>query len=295
MHGLMLLQEELPAELSFHIPELYHKRIIGVGGKSIQRVMKQYGVYVKFSNADEHAAIGGYHEIEDNVVARTPAKNAQNLQELKVAIMEMVVPRDKNYIVHVVSIPRKYHRNLANEKKAMLYGAYRRSMCQTKLTCHVDIDKRNSTTIFFPDASSGSDDVTLFGPENQISWAVRALHDHVPLVLNYRIPATTPMMQLLVSADFKGLQDRLQADFQVVAVPAVDATAPHNSAIRLHLMLANAQQLPAVREALEEFLELHDISPQADLRRRSKGLSSKSASPEARLRSSASEYRSKQA
>lgn len=68
--GLSLLQEELPAEISFHIPEGYHKRIIGVGGKNIQRIMKKYGVYVKFSNAEDHAQLGGYVDNEDNVVAR---------------------------------------------------------------------------------------------------------------------------------------------------------------------------------------------------------------------------------
>jgi hypothetical protein len=76
LQGLTMLQEELPAEVSFHIPEGYHKRIIGVGGKNIQRIMKMYGVYVKFSNAEEFAQLGGYLDNEDNVVARTPAKNA---------------------------------------------------------------------------------------------------------------------------------------------------------------------------------------------------------------------------
>jgi hypothetical protein len=90
LSGLGLLQEELPAELSFHVPEAYHKRIIGVGGKSIQRIMKKYGVYVKFSNAEEFAALGGYNDNEDNVVARTPAKNAMNLENLKGAVMDMV-------------------------------------------------------------------------------------------------------------------------------------------------------------------------------------------------------------
>lgn len=36
LHGLSLLQGELPGEISFHVPEIYHKRIIGVGGKNIQ-------------------------------------------------------------------------------------------------------------------------------------------------------------------------------------------------------------------------------------------------------------------
>ena len=93
LHGLSLLQEELPAEISFHVPEAYHKRIIGVGGRSIQRIMKKYGVYVKFSNAEEFAALGGYNDNDDNVVARTPAKNAINLDNLKQSVMELVNPK----------------------------------------------------------------------------------------------------------------------------------------------------------------------------------------------------------
>lgn len=99
--GLALLQEELPAEVSFHVPESYHKRIIGVGGRSIQRIMKKFGVYVKFSNAEEFAALGGYADNEDNVVARTPAKNAVNLDNLKLSVMELVNP--KVCILHVRS------------------------------------------------------------------------------------------------------------------------------------------------------------------------------------------------
>ena len=91
--GLTLLQEELPAEISFHVPEAYHKRIIGIGGRNIQRIMKKYGVYVKFSNAEEFAALGGYNDNEDNVVARTPSKNAINLDNLKQSVMEIVNPK----------------------------------------------------------------------------------------------------------------------------------------------------------------------------------------------------------
>lgn len=93
LQGLSLLQEELPAEASFHVPESYHKRIIGVQGKNIQRIMKLYGVYVKFSNAEEFAQLGGYGDNEDNVVARTPAKNSAGLESLKGSVMELVNPK----------------------------------------------------------------------------------------------------------------------------------------------------------------------------------------------------------
>lgn len=55
--------------------------------------MKKYGVYVKFSNAEEFAQVGGYIDNEDNVVARTPAKNAGSLDQLKQSVMELVNPR----------------------------------------------------------------------------------------------------------------------------------------------------------------------------------------------------------
>lgn len=85
-----MFEEELPAEISFLVPEAFHKRIIGVGGKNIQRIMKKFGVYVKFSNSEEFNELGGYYENEDNVIARTPAKNANNLESLKLAILDMV-------------------------------------------------------------------------------------------------------------------------------------------------------------------------------------------------------------
>ena len=52
--------------------------------------MKKYGVYVKFSNAEEFAQLGGYTDNEDNVIARTPFKNHMNLESLKLSVMELV-------------------------------------------------------------------------------------------------------------------------------------------------------------------------------------------------------------
>ena len=141
LHGLSMLQEELPAELSFHVPESYHKRIIGVGGKNIQRIMKKYGVYVKFSNAEEFAQLGGYSDNEDNVIARTPAKNARELEQLKQSVMELVAPKDKDYTVETVSIPRRYHRTLLGEKSIFIH----------------DIEAKTNSVVRFPNKETASD------------------------------------------------------------------------------------------------------------------------------------------
>lgn len=98
LNGLTMLFDELPAEISFQIPEFYHKRIIGIAGKNIQRIMKKFGVYVKFSNAEDFALLGGYEKNSDNCLARTPAKNSSSLENLKSSIMELVNAKDKDFV-----------------------------------------------------------------------------------------------------------------------------------------------------------------------------------------------------
>jgi predicted PilT family ATPase len=171
LQGLALLQEELPSEISFHVPESYHKRIIGVGGRSIQRIMKKYGVYVKFSNAEEFAQLGGYTDNEDNVIARTPFKNHMNLESLKLSVMELVnekvrsvfvrriqvltCPQDRDFINQTVLIPHQLHRKLLGEKHVNIE----------------DIEAKTNSRISFPGSESGSDVVTIYGPEQQIENA----------------------------------------------------------------------------------------------------------------------------
>src|ERR1700761_6186290 len=91
-NGLDLVEQEMPASISFHVPDQYHKRIIGIGGQHIQRIMKKYSVFVKFSNAMDRGGVGkDDDDIKvDNVICRTPARNAQSLDMVKQEIMDMV-------------------------------------------------------------------------------------------------------------------------------------------------------------------------------------------------------------
>ena len=82
----------MPASISFHVPDQYHKRIIGIGGQHIQRIMKRYSVFVKFSNAMDRGGVGKEEDDlkVDNVICRTPARNAQSLDQVRQEIMDMV-------------------------------------------------------------------------------------------------------------------------------------------------------------------------------------------------------------
>jgi hypothetical protein len=251
LQGLSLLQEELPAEISFHVPETYHKRIIGVGGRSIQRIMKKYGVYVKFSNAEEFAALGGYNDNEDNVVARTPAKNAINLDNLKQSVMELVNPKDKDYVNETVSIPRRYHRTLLGEKSIFIH----------------DIETKTSSRVRFPDKETASDVVTIFGPESQVQIAAAMLLDHVPFEADMAVPPSADLPHLYASTDFVAFVERVKREFQVSIAANTKAPASNGSSgldtteysFKFQCQRSNSDFLITAREMLEQFLINHNI------------------------------------
>ena len=146
--GLLYLEDELPSELSFHVAESFHKRIIGVGGKNIQRIMKKYGVYVKFSNALEFLSLGGYFENNDNVIARTPSKNSSNLKELKSSILELVSPIIETS-VYKFKLDRFYHHLVIGHQASNIKR----------------IEAATSTCIIIPERETGLDQIDISGTE----------------------------------------------------------------------------------------------------------------------------------
>ncbi|EKM83401.1 hypothetical protein AGABI1DRAFT_65960 [Agaricus bisporus var. burnettii JB137-S8] len=252
IQGLSLLQEELPAEISFHVPEAYHKRIIGVGGRSIQRIMKKYGVYVKFSNAEEFAALGGYNDNDDNVVARTPAKNAINLENLKQSVMELVNPKDKDFVNETVSIPRRYHRTLLGEKSIFIH----------------DIETKTNSRVRFPDKETASDVVTIYGPESQVQIAATMLLDHVPFEADMAVPPNTDLPRLCTLPEFINLVESVKRELQVSISPNFKQTVTSNGAsgtetptdysFKFRCQRSNSDFLITAREMLEQFLMNHN-------------------------------------
>ncbi|KAI9572663.1 cytoplasmic protein [Boletus coccyginus] len=270
--GLTLLQEELPAEISFHVPEAYHKRIIGIGGRNIQRIMKKYGVYVKFSNAEEFAALGGYNDNEDNVVARTPSKNAINLDNLRQSVMEIVNPKDKDYVNETLSIPRRYHRTLLGEKAIFIH----------------DIESKTNSRVRFPDKETASDVVTIFGPESQVQIAAAMLLEHVPFEADMAVPPSLDLPVVCASPEFVAFVERVKREFQLSITPNLKPPAPihstngsstsldHPSAsqaspqaaqiqsqgeysFKFRCQRSNSDFLLAAREMLEQFLLNHNV------------------------------------
>lgn len=90
VQGAVLLSGELPAEISFFIPQQYHKEIIGVRGSHVQTIMNKFDVYIHCADRDEQVHRGGYFENEDNTYIQCPAKNLPKLALAKAGIMDLV-------------------------------------------------------------------------------------------------------------------------------------------------------------------------------------------------------------
>ncbi|KAM0673193.1 hypothetical protein GVAV_003358 [Gurleya vavrai] len=82
---LVMLENEYPAEISFFLHEKHHRRIIGFGGKNIQRIMKKYGVYIKFMGEEEK----NFNGLNGNVIVKTPKRNFENLEKMKEEVLTL--------------------------------------------------------------------------------------------------------------------------------------------------------------------------------------------------------------
>lgn len=207
--GLELVELEMPASISFHVPDTYHKRIIGIGGQHIQRIMKKYSVFVKFSNAMDRGGLGKDDDDVkvDNVICRTPARNADNLELVKQEIMDMVEKPDAEYVSEQVPVDRLYHRELIARMPEI-----------------EALEKKWNCKITFPSTEQASDIITMSGPQWQVPLArdeflvshldkmncardvniLTRLQRMVPVSHEIEFPSSDKLRAYLTSTEFTG-------------------------------------------------------------------------------------------
>ncbi|KAK5998456.1 KH domain-containing protein [Cladobotryum mycophilum] len=199
--GLSLVEQEMPASISFHVPDQYHKRIIGIGGQHIQRIMKKHSVFVKFSNAMDRGGMGREDDDikVDNVICRTPARNAQNLDAVKNEILEMVDRADSEYTSQMVSVDRLYHRELI-----------------ARLTAIEELENKYNCKISFPSTEQASDEVTVTGPQWQVPHCVDEFLGMVPDKHELVLARSTELVKFLESPEFAhDLVPKLKNQYEV--------------------------------------------------------------------------------
>ncbi|KAI9498114.1 hypothetical protein BDB00DRAFT_801188 [Zychaea mexicana] len=265
LEGLAMLQDELPAETSFFVPEIYHRRIIGVAGKNIQRVMKRFGVYVKFSGAEEFTSLGGYFENEHNVVARTPTKNRANLDNLKAAVMEFVTfQKDRDFITNTIQIPSHLHRDISTH-----HGSEIR-----------ETGRLHNTRVWWPERV-GTDEVLVVGPASHIATTLQLINSIITREAYIVIPSTDASRDLLASrvGVVKRLADKIHRELEVhVLIPNTNDDEDvamsnnvywmHNHSsmhvVRLRYQQSHEQHLATAKEMLLAFFKEHGVPVKAN-------------------------------
>ncbi|KAH8592974.1 hypothetical protein B0O99DRAFT_596793 [Bisporella sp. PMI_857] len=199
--GLSLVEQEMPASISFHVPDQYHKRIIGIGGQHIQRIMKKHSVFVKFSNAMDRGGVGREDDDikVDNVICRTPARNAQNLELVKSEILDMVDRADSEFTSQTVDVDYLYHRQLI-----------------ARLDRLEELEKKWNCKITFPSTEQASNIVTISGPEWQVPHCVDEFLGLVPAEHPLVLASTPDLVRFLNAEEFKNdLVPKLKAQYEV--------------------------------------------------------------------------------
>lgn len=162
-----------------------------------------------------------------------------NLDNLKQSVMEMVHPKDKDFVVETVSIPRRYHRTLLGEKSIFIH----------------DIEAKTNSTIRFPNKETASDIVVIFGPESQVHIAAQMLLVHIAFEAEYRLPHSSEMAQLVLSPDWVAVTERIKRDFNVTVLPFVDRSGTaEETIIKFCLNRSNVDYLGPARDIIEDFL-----------------------------------------
>ncbi|KAI1816913.1 hypothetical protein GGS20DRAFT_575150 [Poronia punctata] len=199
--GMSLVEQEMPASISFHVPDQYHKRIIGIGGQHIQRIMKKHSVFVKFSNAMDRGGIGREEDDVkvDNVICRTPARNAQNLELVKTEILDMVDRAHSEFTSQIVHVDRLYHRQLIGRLQEI-----------------DELEKKWNCKIIFPSTEQASDEVTVTGPEWQVPLCADEFLGMVPETHEMVLTRNPSLDRFLGSPEFlEGVIGKLKTQHEI--------------------------------------------------------------------------------
>ncbi|KAI8075266.1 hypothetical protein BC940DRAFT_287883 [Gongronella butleri] len=215
--GLAMLVDELPEERSFFVPDIYHRRIIGVGGANIQAIMKKHGVYVKFAGTDEFNQLGGYFQNDHNVLARTPHKRKASLDALFDEIMSMIsFNKDRDWTSQNVKVPLHQHRTIPAQFNDHLR----------------ELRRLYNTRVMWP-ARYGNDNVALVGPSSQLQVVKHLFLKFLTYAHFCALPASDALQTELAnpSENLQNVLHHIGQEMHVAVVvptyPARELTAPH--------------------------------------------------------------------
>lgn len=244
--GLGLFEDELPTIFHFNVPESFHRQIIGVGGQTIQIIMRKFNVFVKFSNSFELSdkTLDNQHILQstnfqqsfirkNNVVIKCPSKNKSEIPLAKLELEKLVEKVKKNsYSCSIVKLSIQQWKLLTSSEFNILYNINRK-----KPTNFItELEKKTNTFINYPPLDAISNNLTsvtleVFGIENNSKMCVLELKKIIPYSYKFNIEKDLNILQLL-----KVLQmDKLQL-FQLDNISPLQLNFLNNIIIPMKLL-----------------------------------------------------------
>lgn len=159
--GLNMVEDELPTSVTFNIPESFHRQIIGVGGSTVQTIMRRYNVFIKFSNTflfngEDDVSKLEFNPVQtfvrkNNVIIKCPSKNGNNIPYAK-SELEKLVQNCSNisYFNTFIKLSRSHWRLLSNNSIGINNSIKKLNQNSSNSTFVADLEKKTNTLIKFP-------------------------------------------------------------------------------------------------------------------------------------------------
>jgi hypothetical protein len=209
--GLGLFEDELPTIYHFNVPESFHRQIIGVGGQTIQIIMRKFNVFVKFSNSFELSdkALDAQHALQatnfqqsfirkNNVIIKCPSKNKSEIPLAKLELEKLVEKVKRNsYSCSVVRLSLAQWKLLTSAEFNILFNINRK-----KPTNFItELEKKTNTFINYPPLDSVSNSqnhviLEIFGIENNSKLCCLELSKIIPYSYDFRIAKDAQVLDL---------------------------------------------------------------------------------------------------
>lgn len=223
--GLGLLRMELPCELQFNIPDVFHKSIIGNGGLIIQSIMKRHNVFVKFTSSskkgDGHLpgrTLMQFHR-NSNVLVKCPAKNLKSILPVKHELDQLVQQCCDNRCPLLNGVSTTYNTIGLKLLKCQYRAMVRHTDFNLGLVLELEADF--SAYIAFPKSladfgNTSTYTVYIKGNESKCRQCALELASRLPKSTEVRISHCPMKFEELISEGNEEFVDRVIAPFKLL-------------------------------------------------------------------------------
>ncbi|RLV94159.1 KH domain-containing protein [Spathaspora sp. JA1] len=214
--ALELIELELPEELKFNIPQVFHKSIIGNGGSIIQSIMKKYNVFIKFSFQGGSDNLNNCYSLQrgSNVLIKCPRKNSKNIALVKIEIDNLVEQCCMNNQPNRATIYQTFTVQLLKQHYILLIN-------NNKLQQLIQIENENNCHVNFPTSISQFQTnqkmlIDIRGSESKIRHCYTQFKDLLPDNFEFKLTFNQELFEQTFIVNKQEFQEKVIIPFKIL-------------------------------------------------------------------------------